>query len=45
MNRVASQLGQQQQVAAQAQSAEGAAWASAFGGISNALSAGISSGN
>ena len=44
LNRVASQLGQQQQVAAQAQSAEGAAWSSAFGGISNALSAGIESG-
>lgn len=45
LNRVASQLGQQQQVQAQAASAEGAAWSSAFGGISSALSAGISPGN
>ncbi len=41
LNRVASQLGQQQQVAAQAQSAEGAAWSSALGGVSSAFAGAI----
>lgn len=41
LNRVASQLGQQQQVQAQAASAEGAAWASALGGVSSAFAGAI----
>lgn len=41
LNRVASQLGQQQQVQAQAAAAEGAAWSSALGGVSSAFAGAI----
>ena len=44
INRVAGQLANQQQQAAQAQADQSAAWAGAFSGIGSAVSAGISSG-
>jgi hypothetical protein len=44
INRVAGQLANQQQAAAQAQADQSAAWAGAFSGIGSALTAGISGG-
>ena len=44
INRVAGQLANQQQAAAQAQADQSAAWAGAFSGVGSALTAGISGG-
>ena len=44
INRVAGQLANQQQAAAQAEADQSAAWAGAFSGVGSALTAGISGG-